>query len=58
MAPTIALHLESYHEMKSRPTDDHDQNNFGTYKHLVEQEIQNHELCNFLSIGRRTLSKD
>ena len=58
IAPTIASHLESYHSMKSRPTDDHGQNNFGQYRHLVEQEIQNDELHDFLSIGKDPLSKD
>ena len=43
IAPTVATHLESYHCMKSSPTDDHGQNSFGQYRHLVEWEIQNDE---------------
>ena len=48
IAPTIASHLESYYSMKTRPVDDHGQNSFGQYRHLVEQEIQNDELRDFL----------
>ena len=58
IAPTIASHLESYYSMKTRPVDDHGQNSFGQYRHLVEQEIQNDGLCDFLSISKHPLSKE
>ena len=44
--------------MKSRLTDDHGQNSFGQYRHLVEQEIQNDELRDFLSISKHGLNKE
>ena len=56
--PTIAAHLEQYYNMKPRPTDDHGQNNFGQYRHLVEQEMQSDELRNFLSICKHPLNKE
>ena len=40
IAPTLARHLEMYHGIKSRQTDDLGQNTFGQYKQFVEQEIQ------------------
>ena len=40
IAPTIARHLENYHHIKSRPTDDHGQNTFAQYRHFIEQEMQ------------------
>ena len=58
IAPTIARHLENYHNMKSRPTDDHDQNTFVQYRHLIEQEMQNDKLRDFLGIYRHLLDKE
>ena len=58
IAPTVATHLESYQCMKFRLTDDHSQNSFGQYRHLVEQEIQNDELRDFLSVGKHGLNKE
>ena len=36
----------------------HGQNNFGQYRHLVEQEIQNDELRDFISISKQPLNKE
>ena len=58
ISPTIAAHLEWYYNMKLRPTDDHGQNNFGPYRHLVEQELQGDELRDFLSICKHPLNKE
>ena len=58
IAPTIASHLENYYFMKFRQTDGHGQNSFGQYRHLVEQEIQNDELRDFISINKHPLNKD
>ena len=58
IAPTIARHLENYHHMKSRPTDDHDQNTFAQYRHLIEQEMQNDKLRDFLGIYKHPLDKE
>ena len=44
--------------MKPRPTDEHGQNNFGQYRHLVEQEIQNDEIRDFISISKQSLKKE
>ena len=40
----MARHLENYHCLKPRPTDDHGQNIFAHYRHLIEQEMHNDEL--------------
>ena len=40
IAPTIARHLENYHGMNHRPTDDHGQNSFIQCRHFIEQEMQ------------------
>ena len=58
IASTLANHLETFHWMKPRPTDEHGQNNFGQYRHLVEQEIQNHEISDFISISKQPLNKE
>ena len=58
ITPTIASHLESYYSMKTRPVCDHGQNSFGQYRHLIEQEIQNDELHDILSISKHPLSKE
>ena len=58
ISPTIAALLEWYYNMKPRPTDDNEQNNFGQYKHLVEQEMQGDELRDFLSICKHPLNKE
>ena len=52
IAPTLASHLENCHFIKSRQTDGHGQNSFGQHRHLVEEEIQNDELRNFISINK------
>ena len=58
IAPTLANHLETFYCMKPRPTDGHGQNNFGQYRHLVEQEIQNDEMRDFISISKQPLNKE
>ena len=58
IAPAIASHLESYYSMKPRSVDDHAQNSFGQYRQLIEQEIQNDGLRDFLSISKHPLSKE
>ena len=57
VAPTIASHLGSYYSMKTRPVDDHGQNSFGKYRHIVEQEILDDELCDFLNISKHPINK-
>ena len=58
IAPTIARHLENYHHIKSRPTDDHGQNTFAQYIHFIEQEMQNDELRDLLGIYKHPLDKE
>ena len=58
IAPTLANHLETFHCMKLRPTDEHGQNNFGQYRHLVKQEIQNDEIRDFISISKQPLNNE
>ena len=57
IAPTLANHLETFHCMKPR-TDKHGQNNFGQYRHLVEQQIQNDEIRDFISFSKQPLNKE
>ena len=58
IAPTIARHLENYHGMNHRPTDDHGQNSFIQYRHLIEKEVQHDDLRYFLAIYKPQLDKD
>ena len=58
VSPTPANHLETFHCIKPRPKNEHGQNNFGQYRHLVEQEIQNGEIWNFISISKQPLNKE
>ena len=58
IAPTLANHLETFHCMKPKPTDEHGRNSFGQYRHLVEQEIQNDEIRDFISISKQPSDKE
>ena len=58
IASSVARHLEHYHFMKPRPTNDHGQNTLSQYRHLIEQEMQNSELRDFLSIYKPPLDKE
>ena len=56
IAPTLARHLEMYHGIKPRQTDDLGQNTFGQYKQFVEQEIQyDGETRDYISFPRHPI---
>ena len=54
----MARHLENYHFLKPRPTDDHGQDTFAQYRHLMEQKMHNDDLRDFLAIYKMPLDKE
>ena len=58
LALSIASHLERIHNMKPKTKDQFGQNTFFQFRHLVEQEMQNEELREFIPISKERPNKE
>ena len=58
MAPLLANHLEKQYSLKPKPHDQLGQTNFFQFRHLVEEERNGEEICDFITIPHESHTKN